>query len=348
MKKFLIILFLSTIIFGCSKKESDKPADLSAKMKADTTAIKTTPIDNPTQKFNIAYKFEKGKTYQYRIASFSEDNLIIKADTSVTKKIKQSVIYIINVDLANLDKDGVMEFNCEIKSILFNAAVDGQMEMYQSGETKDSTELEKYAQYASLINNPFSVRVGKAGGVLEIFRVDKIVNNFIELNKKSPASVNQEQRDYLNNNVTQGSLKPLVTQLFREMPTNTIAKDSSWAFTQPPAPFLIFKLENTNLFKVNGLEKYNSDTVAIITAGLKTVVTGDTKYEERGAQFNFTKPVTTADGAIYFNVSKGCVQKSNIKTHIHIYFTMEAPSPKGKQKGNKTEDITNTNIVELL
>ncbi len=348
MKKFLVILFLSTIIFGCSKKATDTPADLKAKLKVDTTAIKTSPIDNPNQKFNLSYKFEKGKSYQYRIASFSEDNFIIKADTNVTKKIKQSVIYIVNVDLQNQDKDGVMEFTCEIKSILFNASDGGQMMMYNSGDANDSTELERYAQYASLINNPFGIRVGKAGGILEIFRADKIVNKFLELNKKPSTSVNQEQRDYLNNTITQGSLKPLVTQLFRELPTNTVAKDSSWSFTQPASPFLIFKLENTNLFKVSGLEKYNSDTVAILNAGLKTVVSGDTKYEERGAKFNFTKPVTSADGAIYFNVSKGCVQKSNIKTRIHIYFTMEAPSPKGMQKGNKTEDITNTNIVELL
>ncbi len=348
MKKFLIILFLSTIIFGCGKKTSDKPSDLNAKLKVDTTTIKTSPIDNPNQKFNLAYKFEKGKSYQYRIASFSEDNLNIKADTNVTKKIKQSVIYIFNVALQNQDKDGVMEFSCEIKSILFNASDGGQMMMYNSGDANDSSDLERYAQYASLINNPFSIRVGKAGGILEIFHIDKIVNKFIELNKKAPSSVNQEQRDYLNNTVSQGSLKPLVTQLFRELPSNTIAKDSSWSFTQPPSPFLIFKLVNTNLFKVGGLEKYNGDTVAILDAGLKTIVTGDTKYEERGAKFNFTKPVTSADGAIYFNVTKGCVQKSNIKTHIHIYFTMEAPSPKGIQKGNKTEDITNTNIVELL
>ncbi len=348
MKKFLVVLFLSTIIFGCSKKASDKPEDLSAKLKADTTEIKTSPIDNPNQKFDIKYKFEKGKVYQYRIASFSEDNLVIKADSNIVQKMKQSVIYIMNIDLANVDKDGIMEFTCEIKSVLFNAAVNGQMLTYQSGITKDSAELEKYAQYESLINNPFSVRVGKAGGILEIFRADKVVNKFLGLNKKLPASTTQEQRDYLNNSITQGALKPLVTQIFREMPTNTIAKDSSWAFAQPATPFLIFKLENTNLFKVNGLEKFNSDTVAIINAGLKSTVTGDTKYEERGAKFNFTKPVTSADGSIYFNITKGCVQKSNIKTHVHVFFTMEAPTPKGKQKGNKTEDITNTNIIELL
>ncbi len=343
MRHILVILFLSVILLGCGKKEGNKPEDINSKLKVDTTAIKTSPVDNPNQKFDIRYKFEKGKNYFYRVASFTQDDLTIRADSTVNSKLKQSVIYLLTLNLSNVDKDGVMEFNTEIKSIHLTAEVDGQFFSYQSSGTKDSTELRKYAEYEAMVNNPFSMRIGKLGGILEIFRSDKVVNKFIEL-REPGNSLNSAQRDAARNYITESLLRPLVLQIFREMPSNTVAKDSSWSYTQPAVPFMIFKLENTNLFKVSGLEKYNSDTLAIITAGLKTVVTGDTKYEERGTKVNFNKPTTSAGGTIYFNVSKGCIQKSNIKTQIHIFFTME----KGRQKGNKTEEITSTNILELL
>ena len=92
----------------------------------------------------------------------------------------------------------------------------------------------------------------------------------------------------------------------------------------------------------------NDDKIAVIDAGLKTIISGDNKVTDRGATYIFKKPVTSAEGKIYFNISKGCVQKSKTNTRIHISYTMEVPTPKGLEKGTKTETVVNTNILELL
>jgi hypothetical protein len=281
------------------------------------------------------------------MASFTDDALTIKSDTSITQNNKQSVIYILDLNLSNIDQDGVMEFSCNISSLLFNAILNGQAFGYQSGNTKDTASMKKYAEYSSLVDNPFSVRIGKNGGILEIFRVDKIMSKYLLL-KDAALSATNAQKEGLRNSISEGELKPLLNQIFREMPSSSIKKDTSWSSPQPPAPFLIFKLANTNLFKLAGFEKLGNDTVAVINAGLKSVVLGDTKYEERGAKFEFKKPQPTASGTIYFNLTKGCIQKSNIKTQINIFYTMQAPSPKGIQKGSKNEVINNTNVLELL
>lgn len=348
MKKILLLLFCCAILWGCSKKTENKAEDLSSKLKVDTTEIKSTPIDNANINFALQFRFKKGTTYHYRIASFTDDIKTLKADSNITQTVKQSIIYLADITLNDVDKDGVMEFSCNIPSVLMNALANGQKLNYQSGKTKDSTELKNYAQYESLVNNQFSVRVGKNGGILEIFRADKIVSKFLEL-QKAPATVPNEQKEALRNSITQGELKPLLTQIFREMPSKTLMKDSSWANPQPVTQFLIFKLQNTNLFKVSGLNKYGSDTLAVIDAGLKSVVSGDTKYEERGTKVNFKRPQPTAGGTIYFNITKGCIQKANVKTQVNISYTMEGPSPKGgKQKGLITEVVKSSNILELL
>jgi hypothetical protein len=229
-----------------------------------------------------------------------------------------------------------------------NAMANGQALNYQSGKTKDSTELKNYAQYEALINNSFGIRVGKNGGILEIFRADKIVEKFLQL-QKAPPTVPNEQKEALRNSISQGELKPLLTQIFREMPVKPLKKDSTWANPQPVTQFLIFKLQNTNTFKVSGLNKYGSDTLAVIDAGMKSVVSGDTKYEEHGTKVNFKRPEPTANGTIYFNLTKGCIQKSNVKTLVNISYSMEGPSPKGgKQKGLINEVVRSSNILELL
>ncbi len=343
MKNLWIIILLALFIAGCGKKAEEKKQPSGI----DTTAMKTSPLQNPNQQFVLRYKFEKGKRYSYKMASFTEDKQTVHADTTFTDQVKQSIVYSLDISLNNVDKDSVLDLSCDINSILLDAFANGQFFSYRSGVTTDTVEKRKYAQYDAMVNNPFNVRINKYGGILEISNIDNVISKFLRL-KGMTKSASLEERESLRQNIIENALKPLVTQLFREMTPNVVAKDSNWTFVQPPTPFLIFKLENTNLYKVDNLEKYNNDKVATIAAGLHTVISGDTKYEERGAVFQFKKPVTSASGKIYFNITKGLIQKSNVQTQVDIFYTMEMPTPKGKQKGTKTEVITSKNVVELL
>ncbi len=88
MKKFLIIIFLGFLIAGCGKKTEEKKTS-----GIDTTAIKTSPVENPNEQFVFRYKFEKGKHYNYKLASFTEDKQTVKADTTFSDQVKQSIIY---------------------------------------------------------------------------------------------------------------------------------------------------------------------------------------------------------------------------------------------------------------
>jgi hypothetical protein len=347
MKKILVLFTLSILLWGCSKKAENKVEDLSSKLTVDTTEMKTVPVDNPNVNFSMHFNFQKGKTYLYRLASFSDDIKTFKFDSVFVQSVKQSTVYLVNITLDNVDKDGVMEFTCNIPSILCNEIANGQVINYQSGKTKDSTALQAKAEYEALIDNPFSLRIGKEGGILEIFRADKIVNKFFQLKPFIPSEKKEEVRTEL----IQEELRPLVTQIFRDMPSKTMMKDSSWAIQQPETKFLIFNLQSTNLFKVLGLEKYGSDTLASINAGMKSVVTGDPKYinKERGTEADFKVPQPSASGTIYFNISKGYIQKSSVKTQVNISYSIKGPKPTGGiQKGTINEAINSSNILELL
>ena len=346
MKRVVGFLIFSILILGCSKK--DKPIPVTAASFAfDSTDIQTSPVSNPNQNFFIRYNFEKGKDYNYRLTSISDDNQTIKADTTILQHVTQTVTYLMNLSLSNVDKDSVMEIACDITNIKLDANANGKQITYQSGLTKDSAERSQFAEYEALIQNPFSVRITKYGEILEVFRADKIVTKYLQL-KSAPDSVTSEEKDALRKSIIEGALKPLLVQIFRQVPQNQVAKDSSWSYSQPPSQFLIYQLQNTNDYKILSLDKYNNDKVAIINAGLKSVLTGNDAITNRGVNYKFKKPETSATGKIFFNLNKGCIQKSKTNTLINIFYTMEMKGPKGDEKGSKTEAIKSANIVELV
>jgi hypothetical protein len=337
---------MSVVLISCGKKE-DKPVTGKNQFAADTSDMKTTPADNPNEAFSLKYSYEKGKKYNYRISLTSSDKQVLKTDTTISQSIRQTAAYLIELTPVEIDPDGTMELNVLINSTKVDADANGKIYSFEYGVTKDSLEKVKFAEYEAMVKNPFSIRVSNLGDIIEIFRADRISNRFIQL-KGFADSVTTEQRAGVTKNMAEQLLRPLMNQIFRKVPDHNMAKDSSWSYTQPPAQATVFKMENTNIFKVANLEKFNSDKIAVLEGYLKTVITGNNKASERGVDYNFSKPVTSAGGKIYFDVSKGHVIKSKTFTKMQTHVAMEGPGPKGRQKGERSETVENTYIMELL
>jgi len=346
--KYLFLLIITTFFLfaGCSKKD-EKPLTNKNQFATDTSEIKTIPVSNPNEPFSLKYTFEKGKKYQYRISSISSDIETMKTDSTRSQNFKQNSVYIIDLSPLETDQEGTIEISAVINSIKIDAWMDGNKLTYESGTVKDSAEKIKYSQYEALVKNPFSIRVSKIGEILEIMRVDKIVSRFLELNVKASA-MNSEQKSSLKMNFIDGLIRPLFIQIFRQIPDHSIAKDSTWSITQRPAEAMVFKLENTNIYKISSLEKLGNDKIAIIDGSIKTVITGNNKADNKGVSYNFTKPAITASGKIYFDINKGVIIKSKVNTKTIMHFTMEAPSPKGTERGERWGTTENIYIAELL
>jgi hypothetical protein len=346
--KYLVALAVSILLLaGCGKNAGNKPAAIDSKNKYsfDSTDIKTTPASNPNESFQFVYKFEKGKKYNYRLTTITNDNQLMKADTVIKQDSKQSIIYLFTLSGVSSDQDA-MEMECNISSIKIDAQDGRQSVKYESGKA-DSLNKVKFSNYEALINNPFSVRVNKNGEVLEIFRVDKIVNKILALNHLKD-SVNAEQKSRIKRDFSEGALKQLMMQVFREFPNRSFAKDSSWSKPQPAQKVLSFETTATNKYKVAGLEMLGNNKLAVIDASLETTFTGQSKINQGGVSYNIRKPVTSTEGKIYFNLTNGLLQKSKTRTKVDFYMELEANTPKGKKKGVRSESTENVNLLELL
>lgn len=347
MKKLMMLILTTILLSACGDKKESPVVGEKNKYNFDTTDVKTTASDNPAEAFMLGYNFEEGTSYNYRITTIAETKQTLNADTVIVQKVNQTINYLLNVKLVSKDEEGFMDLTCTFTSIKLEADANNDHISFESSTVKDSLEKVKFADYFSLINNPFEVRINQTGELLEIGKTDKIVNTFLKI-RGLKDSVKTDDISRMKYDLGEGMLKPLIVQVVRKMPGKEMAKDSTWNNVQPASQFMVFQVVNTTLYKVLNLEKLDDDKVAVIDAGLMTDVRGNNHYEEGGIKYNFNKPVTNASGKIYFNISKGCLQKSRTKTVLDVSYTMEMQTPQGLQKGKRTEFISNTNIVELL
>ena len=347
MKHLLFLLPLIFILVGC-KKEDDKPVDNKDKYAIDTTEIKTTQLENQNEQFYIKYAFDKGKDYEYRLTNIAENTQTVNAnDTLLSQKVKQTLTYLIKLKVLDIDVDSIYEVSFNITSVKLEADANGEKYFFESSTSKDSTDRIRYSEYVAVLNNPFNIRVSKIGEIVEIYKADRIVNEFLKL-KGAADSVTAAEKDFLKKDMIERALKPIVVQVFRQLPDKIMAKDSLWTNPQEPTKLMVFQVQNTSTYKIKSLELFNNDKIAVIDAGLKTIISGNNKVTDRGATYVFNKPTTYAEGKIYFNLAKGCVQKSKTNSKIQISYSMEVPTPKGLEKGMKSEIVLNTNILELL
>jgi hypothetical protein len=351
MKNLLTILLLSILlIFACQQKKTEEeqksPEEITSTF--DSTALPTTEVDkNEDQSFFIRYKFKPGESFKYRMTVISQNEQNMKTDTSMTARLEQTLIYIIDFKTLSLDEDSVAELQCTFSSVNLKANANGTEISYQSGSLIDSTEKVKFAEYESFVNNPFNIRVGKHGEIIDIYKIDKIMNRFLSLRGLTD-SLKAEDKVVFKEDMNNRSIKPVIAQVLREVPQHKMAKDSTWSYKRESLPVMVFQIDYINLYKVEKLEMLGDDKIAIVDGIVQTKINGNQTYSERGINYQFDKPISTASGKIYFNLDKGLIQKSRTQTKMETSYKMEMPTPQGTKKGSAREVISNVNVLELL
>lgn len=351
MKNILSIVLLSVVIFvSCQKEKTneDQKAPEEVASTFDSTALATTSVDdNEDQSFLFRYKFTPGESFKYRLTTISEREQSITTDSTISDNLSQTIIFIINFKTLSLDADSVAELECTFSSVNLKANANGIAVNYQSGAKMDSTERQKFPEYESLLNNTFSMRVGKQGEIIDIYKIDKIMNKFLSM-RGLLDSLTAQDKVMAQQDLTSRSIKPLLAQIFREVPEHRMAKDSTWSYKRESLPIMVFQVDYENLYKVESLEMLGDEKLAVISGVVKTNVSGKQTHSERGISYKFNKPITTAGGKIYFNLNKGLIHKSRSQTNLQNSYTMEMPTPEGVQKASAKEVSSNINVIELL
>ena len=350
MLKYLLVLFsFSVLLISCGETNNKPANDLTGEKKFafDSTDLKTEGIDQSGKPFLMEYKFKKGDKHLYRITTISQNTQKLVMDSTITSGVEQKIVYLLDFTVKEVDEEGITEAELKMNSIKLNAEVNGEKFEFESGKESDSTKLVQFAEFHSLYNSPFSIRFNKKGEVLEVFKTDKISNKFLEL-KGAADTISANDRNMVRQELIAGVLAPLVTQVVRKLSDKEVYKDSTWELQQAPIPMMVFRINYVNQYKIENVEKLDDNRIAVIDAGIRFDYEGQQKVSQGNVSYNFDKPKSSAEGKIYFDVDEGIQVKSRTKTSIQLNYTIEAMTPQGKQKGSRSDVVTNTNIVELL
>jgi len=350
MKNLLILVLISLFLFSCQKEKSKEDEKMleEAASTFDSTALPTTTVDeSEEQSFFFRYKFIPGETFRYRLTTISQNQQSVITDSTLTDNLEQTIIFILDFKTLSLDDDSVAELQCTFSSVNLKANANGIDIVYKSDAEMDSTERKNFPEYESFLKNPFNLRIGKHGEIIDIYKIDKIMNRFLALRGLTD-SLSAQEKITAQQDLTTRTIKPLLAQMFREFPDRKMDVDSSWSYKRESMPVMVFKIDYENTYTVDNVEMLGKDKLAVITGSIKTTVTGDQTHNDRGMIYKFEKPVSTASGQIYFNLNRGLIQKSRTQTSMQNAYSMEMPTPQGMKKASANETTSNVNVIELL
>ncbi|MCS7053863.1 MAG: DUF6263 family protein [Ignavibacterium sp.] len=348
MKKYFLVFFGIILFFfiACGDKKKSEPSKIDSTLyDYKKSELKTEPIDDKSV-FNLSYRFDNEKNLLYRLVTISESEQKITADTIISNKLKQELVYLIEFKPKTKEADGTVEADVKIVGLKLNANFNGQNITFDSKDKNDTNKVKQFAEFASLVDNPFSIRFSKVGEISEIFRIDKIANSFFKL--KNADTVDTETKNMVKEELSTNVLRPIAGQLIRKFTDKNLSKDSSWSIPQSPIPMMVYKINYTNKYKISSLEKFKDRKLAVIDAGIDFKVEGNNKYSDSGVDYVFSTPVYKGEGKIYFDISNGRIQRSHTKSSNSFSFTMTTNTPEGKKKAKREESNNITNILELI
>ncbi|MCE1187683.1 MAG: DUF6263 family protein [Ignavibacteria bacterium] len=349
MKKifFLSLIILFTTFIGCKKQEQQPAAEQKANLTFDSSDAKTTPVDDKEAN-NLMLKFhpKAGATYSYRLTSITVEQGVIKADSVMHPKTGQTITYNVNVKINEVDEEGTLDAAFTISSAALTAEFNGKKISYRSGDKLDSLDRQKFIEHEALLNNSFGVRIKSNGEIVEIYKVDKIVSKFMQIQKVKADTIPQQQMQAFKENLTASVLRPVVRQVFREFSTKSLTKGESWSLPQPPLGLRFVVFENKTEYTYRGLELLGSEKVAAIDA--KLVSRAQINPQAAKNKINVTKSSLEGSGKLYFSTEKGMLIRSKVNMALGLGINGMAPTPHGMKQLSTDQTTTNTYILELL
>lgn len=344
MKKIIsqLALFVAftILLISCGKNENKSGSGIQ------TEKLKSVAVGN--EKFSLRYKFEKGEKFSYKLSTEVTNNETVKADSVAKSNVKQNLNYIFECEVIDVDNDKVAEINIKVTEIKLDATYNGQKITYHSGDKKLTQQDKlKFLEYETIFDTPFRARVSSKGEVIEVSRLEKMVE---KMNSMSPQKQNltAEQKSAYAKQLGESALKPMMQMVFREQPEQTIMKDSTWE-KRVPQQLGTLTMENIARFKVIDFVDVDGEKAAKISASLSASFSGKNEGTENGITYNFGKPEINGDGMIYFNVDAGKLIKADTGTKSLLTVTMTGKNSVQKvQKTVRTTSSNNRTIIELL
>jgi len=344
-KMFLSFLLVSSLVIYTGCDSSNSPAAVAGDTSVDTNYLTLEDVKPATGEVKYSYKLEKGDKFTYKVAFINVITQETKVDTVINQKMDQENILVIDFEVKDVDKDTIAEVEVSTKSIVVKYEMNGEKKEYKTGDKLDSAKKLDFGFYEALTSNSFFARIDKKGNILEIFRVDKLVEAAIPPGQDSiPADQKEMAAEQIKNN-----LKGMITQVFRSFSPGTLKANEAFSDKKPPIndPSGMYQLSTTHLYTLKEKGKFNGNNVSVIEAGYDAAFNFNPELEKQGIKVD--KSVITGGGKVFFNDDQGKLQKSKTNLIEEVVFSGKIPGKTGQLVDMKsTKKSRVVNVVEKI
>jgi hypothetical protein len=336
--KFISVLLLTFLFISCGKKDNN----------GSVAGVNNLPsVDMKGEKVTLKYQFEKGQKYHYKLTTINNSNQTIVSDSTHKSEALQTLTYLVDLEVMDVDKENIAEMSITFANVNLDATIDGTKFKYDSKANNTKEDKQKFLKYEAEANFNYHAKVNQKGEVVEVTKIDKLVDKIIGLQGQNQPVPPQQKQQFVDQ-ISQEEIRPITQLLFRDLPTKPLGKDSTWAKSIPVnlGPMQIATVET---FKVEDFVKAGDYKAAKIGANVTFTVSGNKKGEQNGTSFTFEDPKVSGGGSIIFNFEKGYVVRSETISNVEVTVVMDAKNQAGKSvHAKRTEINMNKNIVELL
>lgn len=344
MNKLIFAFAFCLIVFVSCETKRGKEKDLlsDSTFVEDTAPKKSILLKEGIQ---LKYALDKGEILKYRVKTFNRTTQSIISDSTLAQSFTQDINYLFNLKVVDQEENGnlTLNFLCERITAKGESSTGEKLSYDSNNPPKDTSERKQYFNFEILVGSDFSARISLTGEILDIFKMDKIIDKILTEVPRQPTA---EEKFQLNNDIMQGVIKPLIQQMFKTVTDKKIYVDSSWANTYP-SKLSVFDLENTARYQLKKVYESNGKQIAEIDGSLSVKSHGKTDFLEKGVNYKFEKPIASGTGKIYFDLTHNCISKAesqvSFETVLHI-----SENKAGGKKAKRTDKIESKNFVELL
>lgn len=301
-----IALFLTVPLVAQDKdKDKAKPKDEAPKKADEKPKDPPKPAVTPSaggDKANLAWKFEKGKTFYQEMTTTTTQNMKVMGQ-DVTQKQSQTFYFSWT---PQDEKDGVWTVEQKIDGIKMTITINDQTISFDSTNPAAGANNALGEFFKQLVGTAFKLTIGKDMKVTKVEGRDEFI--------KKLGSANSQMEPLLKKILSEDALKQMADPTFGVVPGKEVTKGEAWnkdsSLNLGPIGSYDSKYKYTYEGKDGDLQKVKVDT----TLTYKT----PTESGE-GLPFRIKSATLTskdAGGTIFFNPAKGRLEKSNLSLKL--------------------------------
>jgi hypothetical protein len=306
----VLALFL-TLPLIAQDKDKDKPKTKDETGKKDdpkTPAPKPadTPKPAPTaggDKANLAWKFEKGKTFYQEMTTDTTQNMKVMGQ-DVTQKQSQTFYF---AWTPTEEKDGVWTVTQKIDGIKMTITINDQTISFDSTNPTAAANNALAEFFKQLVGSTFTLTIGKDMKVMKVEGRDEFI--------KKLGSANSQMEPLLKKILSDDALKQMADPTFGVVPGKEVTKGETWT---PKSSELnlgpIGTYTNAYKYTYEGKDGDLQKVKVENTLTYKPPTEGGEGLPFRIKSANLTSK--DAGGTIYFNPAKGRLEKSNLSLKL--------------------------------